>query len=57
MPSSVLPPQPPSSAPIPQVVKDMRAAVAEADGLLFAVEEFNWSVSGVLKNSIDWVSR
>jgi chromate reductase len=35
----------------------LRAAIAEADALLFATPEYNGSVPGVLKNAIDWASR
>jgi chromate reductase len=41
----------------PDVVEELRAAVREADGLLFATPEYNRGTSGVLKNAIDWLSR
>lgn len=41
----------------PASVAELRRAVAEADGLLFATPEYNSSIPGVLKNAIDWVSR
>ena len=31
--------------------------ICEADALLFVTPEYNYSVPGVLKNAIDWVSR
>ena len=34
-----------------------RAAIAEADALLFATPEYNHSIPGQLKNAIDWASR
>ena len=41
----------------PAPVAELRAAVAEADALLFATPEYNRGTSGVLKNAIDWLSR
>jgi chromate reductase len=41
----------------PAAVEDLKAAIAEADGILFATPEYNGSVPGFLKNALDWVSR
>jgi len=41
----------------PQAVQQLGEQIRAADGLLFATPEYNYSVSGVLKNTIDWVSR
>lgn len=41
----------------PPPVAAFRERIAQADGLLFACAEYNFSVSGVLKNAIDWASR
>ena len=43
--------------PAPQPVAALRAAIREADVLLFATPEYNASVPGQLKNAIDWASR
>ena len=33
------------------------AGVAGADGVVFGVPEYNYSIPGGLKNALDWVSR
>jgi len=42
---------------IPPVIEDLRQRIKVADGLLFVTPEYNYSMPGVLKNAIDWVSR
>ncbi len=41
----------------PAPVERLRAAIADADAVLFATPEYNSSVPGQLKNALDWVSR
>ena len=41
----------------PNSVIDWLNALRDADVLLFSVPEYNHSISGVLKNAIDWASR
>lgn len=43
--------------PAPAAVRRLRAAIAEADALLFATPEYNSSIPGQLKNALDWASR
>lgn len=42
---------------IPAEVHDLKRQVKEADAVLIATPEYNYSVPGVLKNAIDWASR
>jgi chromate reductase, NAD(P)H dehydrogenase (quinone) len=42
---------------VPEPVKELKKKIAESDGLLIATPEYNYSIPGVLKNAIDWVSR
>ncbi|HEY2419850.1 MAG TPA: NAD(P)H-dependent oxidoreductase [Neobacillus sp.] len=41
----------------PVVVTGFKRKVAEADAVLWLTPEYNYSIPGVLKNAIDWLSR
>lgn len=41
----------------PEPVKQFKAAIQAADGVLFVTPEYNRSIPGVLKNAIDHASR
>lgn len=38
-------------------VKRYKEQIAEADAVIICTPEFNWSMPGVLKNALDWLSR
>ncbi|MCX8189555.1 MAG: NAD(P)H-dependent oxidoreductase [Nitrososphaeria archaeon] len=42
---------------LPDKVKEFKKKIREADAILIATPEYNYSFSGVLKNAIDWASR
>lgn len=45
------------AAGVPESVQHFRDRIAQADGILIATPEYNFSIPGVLKNAIDWASR
>ncbi|MBM7069051.1 NADPH-dependent FMN reductase [Actibacterium sp. 188UL27-1] len=42
---------------IPQSVQTLARQIAEAHAVVIATPEYNQSISGVLKNGLDWISR
>lgn len=41
----------------PPVVAALRDRIRRADGVVFATPEYNFSIPGMFKNAIDWISR
>lgn len=42
---------------VPDGVRRLARKIGEADAILIACPEYNYSIPGVLKNAIDWTSR
>lgn len=42
---------------IPQAVSELKTAIQQADALLISTPEYNCGIPGVLKNTIDWLTR
>jgi chromate reductase, NAD(P)H dehydrogenase (quinone) len=42
---------------LPPRVVALKARIREADAILIATPEYNYSIPGVLKNALDWASR
>jgi chromate reductase len=41
----------------PEVVRQFRDAVRDADGVFITTPEYNYALPGVVKNAVDWASR
>jgi len=42
---------------MPEPARDFKSLIANHDGLIIACPEYNGSITGALKNAIDWASR
>ncbi|MEQ8193990.1 MAG: NADPH-dependent FMN reductase [Rhodospirillales bacterium] len=45
------------SEAVPASVKTLAQKIRDADAVLISTPEYNYSIPGVLKNAIDWLSR
>lgn len=45
------------AAGVPDVVHTLRERIRRADAVLIATPEYNFSIPGMLKNLLDWISR
>lgn len=43
--------------PLPASVSELKKTIEGADGIIILTPEYNRSISGVLKNAIDWATR
>lgn len=41
----------------PKEVEQFKKQIKNADAIFISTPEYNWSISGVLKNALDWLSR
>jgi chromate reductase, NAD(P)H dehydrogenase (quinone) len=44
-------------AELPKVVVELKQKIKDADAILLVTPEYNYSISGVLKNALEWGSR
>lgn len=42
---------------LPAAVEALRERIRQADAVIIATPEYNFSIPGMLKNAIDWISR